>query len=134
MPTGTVLLVDDDRMLLKLIRLLLEDEGYQVSTANGDDVLSLARTQRPDVILLDVRMPGIGGAGISRQLRESADTRQIPIIGITADLPRGIREGMIADEWIGKPFDVERLCQGVARWVGKKAPEGQPHSSQEAPG
>lgn len=122
MPTGTVLLVDDDRTLLKLIRLLLEDEGYQVSTASGDEVLSIARTLQPNVILLDVRMPGIGGVEISRQLRENPETRHIPIIGITADLARGIREGMIADEWIGKPFDVERLCQGVARWVGKRAP------------
>ena len=121
MAKGTVLLVDDDRTLVKLIRLLLEDEDYQVSTVNGDDALSLARTQQPDVILLDVRMPGIGGVGLSHQLRENAETRHIPIIGITADLARGIREGMVADEWIGKPFDVERLYQGVARWVGKKS-------------
>jgi len=134
MPKGTVLLVDDDRTLVKLIRLLLEDEGYQIRTTTGDEALSLARTQQPDVILLDVRMPGIGGVGISHQLRDDAETRHIPIIGITADLARGIREGMVADEWIGKPFDIERLYQGVARWVGKKAPEGRPHSSQEAPG
>ncbi|HXT36588.1 MAG TPA: response regulator [Chloroflexota bacterium] len=133
MPKGTVLLVDDDLTLLKLIRLLLEDEGYQVSTANGDEAVSTARTQQPNVILLDVRMPGIGGVGISRQLRENPETRHIPIIGITADLARGIREGMVADEWIGKPFDVERLCQGVARWVGKRSPAAQPPSENLRP-
>jgi two-component system cell cycle response regulator DivK len=129
MPKGTVLLVDDDRTLLKLIRLLLEDEQYEVSIANGDDVLAVARTQQPDVILLDVRMPGIGGVGISRQLRDDEETRHIPIIGITADLARGIREGLIADEWIGKPFDVERLYQGVARWIGKASSASQAGSS-----
>jgi len=129
MHKGTVLVVDDDPAMLKLIRVLLEDEDYRVITTSGDAVLSVAPTLRPDVILLDVRMPGTGGVGLSRQLRENPETQHIPLIALTADLARGIREGMIADEWLGKPFNLDSLYEGVARWVEKRASEVGPKQS-----
>jgi CheY-like chemotaxis protein len=121
MQKGNVLLVDDDPVLLRLLQMMLEDEEYHVHTALGDSALSAARTLRPDVILLDVRMPGIGGVGISHLLRNHVQTRHIPIVVMTSDLARAIREGMIADEWLAKPLDIERLYEGVARWVGRTA-------------
>ena len=129
MHKGTVLVVDDDPAMLKLISVLLEDEDYRVITTSGDAVLSIAPTLRPDVILLDVRMPGTGGVGLSRQLRENPETRHIPLIALTADLARGIREGMVADEWLGKPFNLDSLYEGVARWVEKQASQVQPKRS-----
>jgi CheY-like chemotaxis protein len=129
MHKGTVLVVDDDPAMLKLIRVLLEDEDYRVITTSGDAVLSIAPTLRPDVILLDVRMPGTGGVGLSRQLRENPETGHIPLIALTADLARGIREGMVADEWLGKPFNLDSLYEGVARWVGKRAAAGEAKQS-----
>jgi CheY-like chemotaxis protein len=121
MQKGTVLLVDDDPILLRLLQMMLEDEGYRVRIALGDDVLFTARTLRPDVILLDVRMPGVGGVGISHLLRRDVETRHIPIMVITGDLIRAVREGMIADEWLAKPLDIERLYEGIAHWVGRRA-------------
>jgi len=121
MVKGKVLLVEDNLTMIKLIRVLLEDEDYLVHIAIGDDAIATARAARPDVILLDVRMPGIGGVGISHLLREGTETCDIPIVALTANLAQGIREGMIADEWLGKPFDIDRLYAVVARWVGKHA-------------
>lgn len=122
MHKGTVLVVDDDQDLLRVVRLLLEDEGYQIHTVEGDGALDAARALQPGVILLDVRLPGIGGVAISRLLREDPATSHIPIICMAADLAHGIREGMIADEWIAKPFALGRLCEGIARWIGKTHP------------
>jgi CheY-like chemotaxis protein len=131
MPKGSVLLVDDDPTVIKLVRVLLEDAQYRVHVATGDDAMSTAQAVQPDVILLDVRMPGIGGVGISHLLRDDPNTGNIPIVALTADLARGIRDGMVADEWLGKPFDIDRLYDVIARWVRKRASASQGRSTGE---
>jgi two-component system KDP operon response regulator KdpE len=105
-----VLAVDDEPGILRLLKLELEDQGFHVATAGtGEEALGIAEEQRPDIILLDVMMPEMGGLEVMRRLRESSDA---PIILVTArdtdaDKVRGLEKG--ADDYVAKPFSAEEL-------------------------
>ena len=80
-----ILVVDDEEDILELIRFNLLKEGYHVITAaSGEAALVKARHEQPDLILLDLMLPGLDGLDIYRELRKRADTNQIPIIMVTA--------------------------------------------------
>lgn len=83
-PAPMVLVVDDDASITEVIRAAMEDEGYRVLTAVDGGALPLAHTQRPDVILLDLHMPAMDGAEVSRRLRADPATAHIPIIVMSA--------------------------------------------------
>ena len=108
-----VLLVDDEADLVWGVRYALMDEGYEVVAAyNGADALALARERRPDVIVLDIIMPGLDGIELCHELRRDAGLGSIPILFLStrqavADRIKGLDEG--ADDYLGKPFDVEEL-------------------------
>jgi DNA-binding response OmpR family regulator len=117
MPNGTVLVVDDDPVIVDLLKVNFEMEGYDVLTATGGEAgLARARRGHPDVIVLDVMMPGIDGLEVARQLRDDEGTRDIPIILLSAkaqssDIQAGM---MVADEYITKPFEPLELLERVA--------------------
>ena len=106
---GTVLVVDDDPVVRKLTRQLLSPLAEAVHcVANGEDALRVAPELDPDLILLDVNMPGMDGFDVCRQLRREHRTREIPIIMVTAlndrdSRLRGLDAG--ADDFISKPYD-----------------------------
>ena len=108
-----VLIVDDEADLVWGVRYALLDEGYDVAAAyNGGDALALAREQRPDVIVLDIIMPGLDGIELCHELRRDAGLGSIPILflstrGAVADRIRGLDEG--GDDYLGKPFDLAEL-------------------------
>jgi two-component system alkaline phosphatase synthesis response regulator PhoP len=108
-----VLLVDDEVDLIWGVRYALTDEGYEVAAAyNGTDALSLARERRPDLIVLDVVMPGLDGIGLCHELRRDAELASVPILflsarGAIADRVKGLDEG--GDDYLGKPFDLQEL-------------------------
>jgi len=80
-----VLVVDDDPIIVKLLQVNFEMEGYQViSAADGKEGLARAQGSRPDLIILDVMMPGIGGLELARTLKSGAETHDIPIILLSA--------------------------------------------------
>jgi arginyl-tRNA synthetase len=114
---GTVLVVDDDPVIVKLLEVNFVMDGYEVLTANdGDEGLARARAEQPDVIILDVMMPGVNGLDVARSLKAHDETSQIPIILLSAkaqanDVAAG-RE--VADEYITKPFDPLELLDRVA--------------------
>lgn len=88
MPGKTILLIDDDANIRKMTSVRLEREGYRVLTASrGDEGLALAKAHHPDLILLDLVMPGLDGREVVRQLREGADTKDIPVILLTVVAP-----------------------------------------------
>ena len=126
MSRSLVLVVDDDRTVRTVLHYMLEDWGYRVRTAADGGSLAIALAEQPNLILLDVNMPGMDGVQISRHLRARPETAHIPIICLSAGLARGIREGMIADEWLAKPFSSEQLAEALARWV--EAPTEPAHS------
>jgi len=118
MSRGKVLVVDDDPALFEFIRATLERQGYGVVTAVDGDALLLARHMCPDVILLDIMMPGMSGVGVSGRLRADPATAPIPLIAMAVQ-PRLASTAplMDVDDWLVKPIDQDELCAMVARWV-----------------
>jgi DNA-binding response OmpR family regulator len=107
----TVLVVDDEEIIRDLIGTVLLEEGYEVLEAGGgEEAIELARKQKPDVILLDIRMPGIDGIHTCRRLKRDQETKDIPVIMVTG-MRHGLPEAMEAGafDFITKPFDTEEL-------------------------
>ena len=119
--TGTVLIVDDDPYIVGLLQDLLQEEGYTVLCAVDGASTAVALRAQPDLILLDIMMPGMDGAEVSRRLRADPRTAQIPIITMTArgPLPAGVQ----ADAVLPKPFDLDMVSAAVADWMPVKRPQ-----------
>ena len=119
-----VLLVEDDEAIRASIRRALAYEGYDVVEApDGEIGLNLARTDPPDLILLDLNLPGIDGVDVCRRVRDAGDT--MPIIMITArdavsDRVIGLDSG--ADDYLVKPFDLGELTARVRAALRRHAP------------
>jgi two-component system alkaline phosphatase synthesis response regulator PhoP len=121
-----VLVIDDEAPIRLLCRVNLEAEKMDVlEAANGEEGLALARTEKPDIVLLDVMMPGMDGWQVAERLFESQETSQIPLVFLTAraelrDRARGLELGGV--DYITKPFNpvelasvVENLLERVRR-------------------
>lgn len=108
---GKILVVDDDLVIRGFLRELLVEEGYEVILAsNGEEAIDLAEIENPEVILLDINMPGIDGIEVCKRLKAQEETRYIPIIIVTALDDRGFiayLEG--ADDFVTKPFNPVEL-------------------------
>jgi CheY-like chemotaxis protein len=113
--TGPVLVVDDDYAILISIRDILELEGYPVVTAtNGTEALRRIEEERPALVLLDMRMPGLNGWDVARTLRERGIV--VPILVMTAAQDaRRWAEQIGADGYLAKPFDLDELLAAVER-------------------
>ncbi len=115
--TQSVLIVDDEPMARTLLRLMLVRAGFNVSEAeDGFDALDKVRKNRPDVILLDVMMPGMDGFSVCERLRNDAETAALPIIMLSAktdlaSINRGLRVG--ATVYLTKPISPEDLTRHV---------------------
>ena len=118
MSRKTILVVDDERDLVDILEFNLLREMYRVRTAgDGEVALSVAEREVPDLILLDLMLPGIGGLEVCRRLRANPRTTGIPIIMLTAkgeetDAVIGLAQG--ADDYVRKPFGVKELMARVA--------------------
>ena len=127
MPSGTVLVVDDDPVIVNLLQVNFEIEGYVVLTAAGGEAgIAQARAGRPDVIVLDVMMPGVDGLEVARRLRGDDDTRGIPIILLSAkaqatDIQAALA---LADEYVTKPFEPLDLLERVKTVLARSATPG----------
>jgi DNA-binding response OmpR family regulator len=110
----TILVVDDEIKIIRLTRDYLENAGFSVLTAgNGEDALAIARVEKPDLVILDLGLPGMDGLDVCRQLRSNSNT---PIIMLTArdeesDKLVGLELG--ADDYITKPFSLKELVARV---------------------
>lgn len=120
----TILLVDDDTLLRRSLAFNLEQAGYQVSTAaSAEDALAYLQRARPDLVLLDVGLPGMDGLQALRQMRQ---TSELPVIFLTArrrDLDEILGLELGADDYITKPFDPDVLLARV-RAVLRRSREG----------
>ena len=126
MAPQTVLVVDDDPVIIKLLRVNFEMEGYEViAAADGVEGLARAHEDRPDVIILDVMMPRMNGLDVARALKGTDDTRDIPIILLSAKAQAtDVAEGRhVADDYITKPFDPLELLDRVAGFLEARATE-----------
>jgi CheY-like chemotaxis protein len=114
----TVLIVDDDPTILAVLRAALEDDGYRVLTAVNGGALPLARQAQPDVVLLDIMMPGMDGVEVSTRLRADPATARIPIVAMSATTNlRTLAGQMPIDDRLPKPFDLADVSAIVARWT-----------------
>jgi len=117
-----VLVVDDDVKTVELVKLYLERDGYRVITAyDGVEALSLARESRPDLVVLDLMLPGIDGLQVCRTLRDESDVPIIMLTARTTDQDKLTGLGLGADDYVTKPFSPRELAARV-RTVLRRLP------------
>lgn len=125
--TASILIVEDEEPIQILLTYNLQAEGFRVrATANGEDVAHLVNEERPDLILLDWMLPGISGIEVCRLLRSRPETREIPVIMLTArgeenERVRGLATG--ADDYIVKPFSVPELLARIKTILRRVNPD-----------
>jgi CheY-like chemotaxis protein len=115
-----ILVVDDEKDVLFILKKVLTAKGYSVITAtNGTNAIALAKSQHPDLIILDIVMPGMDGGEVSAKLQEHPLTRSIPVIFLTALLTKTeeYQENHIINSKItfAKPIDTEELLAQIER-------------------
>jgi two-component system phosphate regulon response regulator PhoB len=122
-----ILIVEDEEALTLLLRYNLEAAGYDIeSVARGDEADLRLREAIPDVVILDWMLPGVSGIELCRRLRSRPETRQLPIVMLTArgeesERVRGLSTG--ADDYVVKPFSVPELLARVAALLRRASPE-----------
>lgn len=125
-PPRVVVVVEDEKDIRELVRYHLEREGYRVIEADrGDDVLALVGRQQPDLLILDLMLPGLSGLEICRALRNDAATADLPIVILTAkaaeaDRIAGLEIG--ADDYVTKPFSPRELIARVGAVLRRSHP------------
>jgi len=123
-----VLIVEDDEAILTLVRYNLEAEGFRVAEArDGEDALLQVKESGPDLVLLDWMLPLVSGIEVCRRLRQTPESRSVPIILLTArgeesDKVRGLDVG--ADDYITKPFSPNELVARVHALLRRSRPHG----------
>ena len=117
--TKKILIVDDEPVIIELLQVNLQMEGYEVITAaDGQEALEKAASERPDLVILDIMMPKMDGWTARSELRKEAGTADIPVIFLTAraqqaDVKRGLEAGVAA--YITKPFDPGELLSIIEK-------------------
>lgn len=116
-----ILIVEDEESLLKLESILLTSKGYEVEgVADGLAAMEAIKKSQPDLVLLDIMLPEIDGFEVCRRIKEDPDTRDIPVIMLTAkksreDMARGEEVG--ADWYITKPFKSAMVIETIQRFI-----------------
>ena len=126
--TPYILVAEDEDPVIELLRYNLEREGYEVGVAkDGEEALVMMKERAPDLLLLDWMLPKVTGIEVCRQTRSRSETRNLPIIMVTArteesDRIRGLDTG--ADDYIAKPIDEADLLDTCERALGKTRDHG----------
>lgn len=122
----TVLTIDDQADIRRLVRMTLEFDGYKVLEASdGEEGLHLARLHKPDLVLLDVMMPGLDGLAVSTTMRADPALQNIPVVMLTAldrdsDMDAGLEAG--AKAYLNKPFGPVELLRLIVHLLGQRPP------------
>jgi CheY-like chemotaxis protein len=120
----TVLVVDDEPVLRTIVREILHEEGYAViEAADGRVMLEMMAKERPDLVLMDVMMPGIDGREAYRQLRLHPEHRDVPVVMMSAGV-RPIKLDPSIAGFMAKPFDISQLVELVVRLIGHPLANG----------
>ena len=116
-----ILIVEDNDLNLKLFKDLLEAHGYAtLHTSDGFQVMDLARTNRPDLILMDIQLPEVSGIEVTGWLKSDEELKKIPVIAITAFAMRGDEEKIRAggcDDYLSKPIAVHQFIATVKKYL-----------------
>ncbi len=119
MANELILIVEDNEKNRKLVRDVLQVKGYKtIETETGEEGIRLAQESRPALILMDIQLPGIDGITALRRLRAEPETKDIPIIAVTASAMTNNRESMLAEGFDGyqnKPISVKDFLEEMGR-------------------
>jgi two-component system cell cycle response regulator DivK len=118
---STVLIVEDNDKNMKLARDVLQAKGYQTLEAEtGEEGVRLAKERTPDLVLMDIQLPGINGIEAFRQIRADPKTARIPVVALTASVTPTDRSQITAagfDAFVGKPINLKEFLDTVKRLV-----------------
>jgi two-component system cell cycle response regulator DivK len=121
-----ILVIDDDPANLKLMRVLLSTEGYLVRTAaDASEAFEVLKEFTPQLLIVDIQLPGIDGLELTRQLRCDPTTRNVPMVGLTAYAMKGDEERILAaglDGYISKPIDTRTVTAAIASYLRQASP------------
>ena len=121
-----ILVAEDEKQIADMIAFKLTNSGHQVIRAqDGEQAMKLAKSDSPDLIMLDAMMPGLGGFEVLRRLKADATLRSVPVIMVTAkgherDVLSGLRGGAV--DYVVKPFSLKELAARVELALGKEQP------------
>ena len=128
MLSNRILVVEDNEQNLELVLFLLEEEGIEVKTAkNVEEFQSSLSGQIPDLVLLDMHLPGADGLTLLKELRTTAGHENVPVVALTAHAMRGDRERFLAagcNGYISKPIDVKTFVDEVRGYLQPTAERG----------
>jgi len=114
-----ILIVDDERDIVKALTIRLNRAGYEVVTAfDGAQGIFMAHKEKPDLVILDIRMPAGDGFSVAEKLKESTETVAVPVIFLTGSPERNSEEkamGLGARFYVKKPYDPEELLDAIER-------------------
>ena len=123
MPSNSVLIVDDTPVNLKLVRVLLSRQGFEVRTAStAEEALEMAPTFRPRLVLADIQLPGMDGLEMTRRLKAAPETRDTVVLALTAFAMKGDEEKAFAagcDGYITKPIDTRTFPALIRQYLSK---------------
>ena len=118
---STVLIVEDNDKNMKLARDVLQAKGYQTLEAEtGEEGVRLAKERKPDLVLMDIQLPGINGIEAFKQIRADPSTARIPVVALTASVTPTDRSQITAagfDAFVGKPISLKEFLDTVKRLV-----------------
>lgn len=121
MSTPRILVVDDNHMNLELARVLLTRDGMQVATAlDAETALLLVAEFRPDLVLMDIQLPGVDGLTLTRQIKADPANRHVIVLAFTAYAMKGDEARMLeagCDGYLSKPIDVASFAGQVRSWL-----------------
>jgi CheY-like chemotaxis protein len=123
MPDKNVMVVEDNEKNRKLMRVVLKAKGYNViEAATGEEALNILRNQKPDIILMDIQLPGIDGITLIKQIKETTALKDTPIIAVTAYAMKGDEEKIMeagCDAYVSKPINTQELPLIVEKYIKK---------------
>jgi two-component system cell cycle response regulator DivK len=124
---ATILVVEDNRLNLELVTDLLESAGHTVRTAGtAEEGLRLATSERPDLILMDIRLPGMDGHAAVKILKQTPETQSIPTVALTAQAMKGDEATAILsgfDGYLSKPIDTRAFADRVKAFLSSAKPD-----------
>jgi CheY-like chemotaxis protein len=123
--SAKILVVEDNDMNMQLVEYLLEEGGYDIVKAtSGEEALAITRDDHngaaPDLILMDIHLPGMDGLSVVRQMKSNARTSRIPILALTAHAMRGDKDRFLeagCDGYISKPIDVKTFISAIQQYL-----------------
>ncbi|MEI6043217.1 MAG: response regulator [Chloroflexota bacterium] len=108
----SILIIDDDSAIRELLKMLLSDEGYEIVEIENLSGIEPILTVKPDLIILDMKMPKISGAELSQMLKNHPQTRSIPLLGLSGSSEREAMS-LHCNAFVSKPFDVDNLLEQI---------------------